>query len=404
VGRSVAHPVARPLAELDGLERAHLHVWVAGPGTGEGIAIALPGRGWILIDGCRTGRDDAGEELPLRHILRRFRGVDDPVELMVLTHPHNDHADGFGELLVGERPARVALASPAGPVERTLLAIYEDADVSSTADAEAERRRSQVATAMRAIRTWQGAPGREVSCWHDGASLTLGEVEVRVHAPTSEQLSERLRELTLGDIGLHANAMSLVIEVVYGDCTLLLGGDLPVTHGGTVVPEGWRSVLTRHPHLKGAHRLKVPHHGSREALHEQLLATSHAACWWITPFSAQGLPRGQDPAEGVKAAREGMAQLLDHQPRVQVTSLPTARARQRHVPMPGQVTQSQWSEAFVARDLGGVFAGLAVEVGPPASVRPSEAVWGAAFTREGEWVQRWRGTVALEVVRDAETP
>ncbi|TVQ88165.1 MAG: hypothetical protein EA397_17370 [Deltaproteobacteria bacterium] len=68
-------PVASDLDELEQLDRSLLHVFVAGPGTGEGIAIALPGPdlGWILIDGCRCTPDPSDEELSVRWVLRKFR-------------------------------------------------------------------------------------------------------------------------------------------------------------------------------------------------------------------------------------------------------------------------------------------------------------------------------------------
>lgn len=134
-----------------------LHVFVIGPGTGEGIAIALPepDLGWVLIDGCRSLPSGQGEDLPLRWLLTRY-GIgpeNDPVRAMVLTHPHADHADGFGELVVELDPDIVAFASP-DPPARTLEDLYRRAVETSPWDAEADRRSKQVQAAFKAIRRW----------------------------------------------------------------------------------------------------------------------------------------------------------------------------------------------------------------------------------------------------------
>jgi hypothetical protein len=73
----------RRLDELGQLDRSLLHLFVAGPGYGEAVAVALPERGWLLVDGCSV--DDDG--LPLRSILERWRGKsgDDPIDCHALT-------------------------------------------------------------------------------------------------------------------------------------------------------------------------------------------------------------------------------------------------------------------------------------------------------------------------------
>jgi hypothetical protein len=61
------------------LDRSLLHIFVAGPGYREGIAVALPHSGWIVLDGCRvsTGR------LPILAILDRWRSSTEPVEALL---------------------------------------------------------------------------------------------------------------------------------------------------------------------------------------------------------------------------------------------------------------------------------------------------------------------------------
>jgi glyoxylase-like metal-dependent hydrolase (beta-lactamase superfamily II) len=94
------------------LDRALLHVFVAGPGYGEGIAVALPGTGWIVLDGCRvsTGR------LPILNILQRWRIPEEPLDALLLTHPHTDHAFGIREMIEENAPRAIGLTtSPTAP-------------------------------------------------------------------------------------------------------------------------------------------------------------------------------------------------------------------------------------------------------------------------------------------------
>ena len=93
------------------LDRSLLHVFVAGPGYGEGIAAALLHSGWIVLDGCRvsTGR------LPILAILDRWRASTDLVEALLLTHPHTDHAFGIRETIENTAPRRIGVTtSPTG--------------------------------------------------------------------------------------------------------------------------------------------------------------------------------------------------------------------------------------------------------------------------------------------------
>src|SRR5215217_3497310 len=110
-----------PLGALTRLNRDWLHVFVAGPGQGEGIAVALPERGWMLVDGCST----ADRRFPLEAILQQWRMTDDdPVEAMVLTHPHEDHVEGVAELIEALSPKQVAVTTGSTPGS-TLLQVVQ---------------------------------------------------------------------------------------------------------------------------------------------------------------------------------------------------------------------------------------------------------------------------------------
>ncbi|WP_437280328.1 hypothetical protein WME90_07140 [Sorangium sp. So ce375] len=118
-----------------------------------------------------------------------------------------------------------------------------------------------------------------------------------------------------------ANELSAVLHVRYGSTRLVLGGDLPEHDHGVGPRTGWTKVLQSYPELPGSLILKIPHHGSDGARHDQMVGPSVApkgARWTLTPF--QGGPRRPlprlDRGEGVEALLEGIDQ-------VHLTSLPT---------------------------------------------------------------------------------
>ena len=282
------------LDELKSLRREWLHVFVAGPGQGEGIAVALPERGWMLIDGCATS---AGR-FPLEAILQRWRApVDDPVQSMVLTHPHEDHVEGLAELLESLPLEQVAVTAGTS-VGRTLVQVAQ-ALIRGASEANTGKRllSRKVIAAVNAIERWEERhPGKLLGLTDGQTLLSRGNVQVHARAPdepgltvflSSKRLGRRLRE--------EANHVSLVLEVCFGELRLVLTGDLPflTKKGGAPVPTGWQAVSTRHPHLGGHHGLKVPHHGSPEAMHQGWM-TPHAGparAWLVTPYNSSDLPQ-----------------------------------------------------------------------------------------------------------------
>ncbi len=157
------------------IDRTHLNVFVVGPGTGEGIAVALPGEGFLVIDACKVGR-----EVPLLEIVRGCRRDGESVDL-VLTHPHEDHASGFAEAveILAPRAIHLTARTPMGP---SLLAIARGSLATSSVTSANLRNRGVVA-ALRAIAAWEdkgGAIGNLVA----GSPIDVGQgVQVTACSP-----------------------------------------------------------------------------------------------------------------------------------------------------------------------------------------------------------------------------
>ncbi len=377
-----------PLAKLGALDRSRLHVFVAGPGFGEGIAIALPSSGWLLVDCSRT---EGG--LSLLELLRRFR-VDAEEVSLVLTHPHDDHADGFAELVELSKPSRIGVAATSDPRKSLYDALRALLEPPSAAASD-KLLGAKSTLAVRAIAEWERRnPGGLVPL-HDGKALPTAPspatVVARSPAPAlmakfvgSAKFAKRVR--------YRANELGVVLEVGFGQTRLVLGADVPERRsGGAIVAMGWRGILSNHPHLAAHHFLKVPHHGSREAQPDALLARApaDARSWCVTPYIRSGLPDVAD--------MRGLPGLLDREPLVHLTAVPSSK-RATAVPSDGTVPLAVLQAGTPPVPPQDPFLGGAVDVTASRTGSPLDPVWAFAFDGSGVLLGRWRGPSAVAVV------
>jgi beta-lactamase superfamily II metal-dependent hydrolase len=388
-------PEAGELSSLpEALPRDRLHVFVAGPGRGEGIAIAMPNGSWLLVDSCRTG-SGATRQLVLRALVRRFGGTHSRVSHMLITHPHTDHVDGFAELLDDLDPDFVGVT---GPDPRTNLAREAELPPATGVTTHVQLRRS-LKTAFARIQVWdEQHPGGLISL-ADGARLpATGDLLARVVAPDAEILERWWREGRLPRLlgGPGANDLSAVLELRWGSGRVLLAGDLPVTRNGVPVETGWEHVLDRHAELAGAHVIKIPHHGSIESLHPKLLvANDDASAWIVTAFSPSDLPRSGDD--------DGLAFLTDRQSPVLLTAPPVPR-RRLGASVSGRVSRIGLAELRAALRNNRRFPVGCETLIPGTGVEPLDPVWYVAIDRRGRVIDRRRGFAALEVRREMAEP
>lgn len=364
---------AAPLDQLASpLPAGYLYLFVCGPGgtTGQGaeaLALALPGQGWLTVDACKVG-----SALPQERIISRWRSPGEQLLAAVLTHPHDDHAAGLGELLNVLRPPIVAVTGNPPP-EQDLARRVGDLIASGVTSKDIASR-----TVISALNAMQDLVTNRVTRLvpiRDGETLISGPAKVRCLAPTGSEISTLLGSLPKKQ----ANELSAVLEVAWGSTRLLLGADLPwKSPQGKVLSSGWDSVESRHPGLAQHTGLKVPHHGSREALHPGFLGSPGATSrlWVCTPFERSDLPR-MDPDDGAD-------QLLAVEPLLHLTKRPHVKDK----------APSATLSISSLRPLPGVSRSYKVA----APTDPLDPVWCFAFDDKGQLAGRWRGDAAVELV------
>jgi hypothetical protein len=377
VGRDVA---ALTIAALGTpLDRSLLHVFIAGPGYGEGIAVALPGQGWLLLDGCET-REGA---LPLMAILEAWRQPDEPIDAVLLTHPHTDHAYGLRDLIETLAPARIGITTV--PSEPEQIFRVFGATAPDPAVRRDPRKGGRVLESMLALRSRFDAAPQTLIALVEGAKIPLSTPSVRalVRAPDAAVVEARLSS---GD-PVDTNELSAVIELVFGATRIVLGSDLPTTSpGGRMLPGGWDAVMARHPELGSHAGLKIPHHGSPAAFHTALMTAGAHRAWWISPFNrGKRLP---------PTSPEGVPRLVGLNGEVALTATPRRRDQQPRHPDPGVVSLAELPALFAP--VASAAAG-ALLVTPP-TLAPLEPLWCGAFDDQGALRGAWRGERAFTVV------
>ena len=186
-----------------------LHVFFLDVGQGDAILIQTPGRHQILIDG------GPNPKVLLPQLGRRLPFWDRSLDLVVLTHPEEDHLVGLLEVLRRYRVGKVlesGFPSDSFAYQEWVRLI--------------EQKRIERLIAKR------------------GQQIRLGEVRVEVLHP-----AESLLHGTSSD----SNNNSVVLRLSYGKISFLLVGDL--------MREGEEALLRQHSELCSM-VLKVGHHGA----------------------------------------------------------------------------------------------------------------------------------------------
>ena len=240
-----------------------LSVTVLDVGQGDAILVEGPRGGRILLD---SGPDP---DRLLTVLDRHVPAWDRRLDLVVLTHPHEDHVAGLALLLQRYRVAAIA--------ENGMLG-------AGPGDA--------------AFRAWLAATHVSTRRLAAGDRLVLDEVAMDVRWPIRGTLPVRSPK-----VGRAVNDTSIVLDVRYGERRLLLTGDIEDDVDPTLLGSGIGG-----PGNGRLDVLKVAHHGSRTATSEAWLNALQPRIAMIS--AGTGNPYGHPAPETVARLRAHGARVL----------------------------------------------------------------------------------------------
>src|SRR5688572_17392237 len=231
-------------------------------GQGDAILLEGPTGGRILVD---TGPDP---DLLLSLLDERLPAWDRRLDLVVITHPHEDHVSGLALLLDRYRIGGVAEPGMIGP---------------GPGDAAFRRRMAEL--------NWQ----TRVIAAGDGLALDGVRIAIQWPPPGSVPLRST-------DGGTGVNNVSLVLDIRFGQRRMLLTGDVEeqidprLLAAGLAEPEAPLDVL------------KVAHHGSATATTDAFVAQMAPRVAVIS--AGWGNPYGHPSPDTVARLEQGGAQLF----------------------------------------------------------------------------------------------
>lgn len=197
-----------------------LRMTVLDVGQGDAILLTGPSGGRMLID---TGPDP---DRLVTLLDERLPPWDRRLDLVAVTHPHEDHVAGLGLLLDRYRVGGVVEPGMVGP---------------GPGDAAFRRRLAELGRATRVVAA--------------GDRLRLDGIEISIHWPLPGRVP-----LRAAGSGKEINNVSLVLDVRFGERRMLLTGDVEEEIDPQLVARGLADAASTRLDV-----LKVAHHGSASA-------------------------------------------------------------------------------------------------------------------------------------------
>jgi hypothetical protein len=266
-----------------------------GNGDGECIVMHLGDERWLVVD---SFRDESGTPVALAYLdaLRVSRRA---IRLVAATHYHSDHVAGLSDVLAASPRARLITSSAIG--DRRFLEAIDSAGpprVPETLSAPLAEFYAllKVVERRRILPEPVYAANSRTELWPEDLE-TRWPTKVRSLSPTTKVALRAVARIARQELpgspvrSPDQNAISIVLWIVVGERSILLGADLPRGRG----PTGWAAILAANV-ARGrlSDYFKVPHHGSTGAHHpevsERLIHPEAVAT--LTTKRASGLPRG----------------------------------------------------------------------------------------------------------------
>lgn len=261
-----------------------VEVVLLGPRYGEAVCVHIGDNRWLAVDSCLYGKPAQPATL---FYFDQIGVSPDRLELVCITHWHDDHVRGISELVQHAVAAKVVIPEALQRKEFLVLATRFGGE-------------SLTGGAKELFSLYKNFSGKRSFVLAGESKLILkdqtsaGAVEVWAMSPSSSEVIQCLADIgklipnagePLGKLPKQQpNHLATVLLIKVGSASMLLGADLEqVSHAD----QGWNGVLASVA-AKGAVStlFKVPHHGSVTAYNpqvwQQMLSPDATAL--VTPF------------------------------------------------------------------------------------------------------------------------
>ena len=276
-----------------------LEISLFGNGYGECIVVHLGGGEWVVVDSF-TNRD-TGQPIALDYLANLGLDPAKAVRQLVVTHWHDDHMGGAGNILTRCPQALFACSAALRiPQFMELIEANRRLMARSTTESGTSEFASIMDTLCQRLQTRIRVASPEwVSKNHRllfrPAMADVPQAVIDVLAPSSATVTAGLLRLALqlpqaGDskraaVSNSPNDTAVVLRAQVGEVAALLGADLEV---GTDPSRGWLDIVTsaQNGQYSKATIYKVAHHGSPTADDPAIWTTVLAAepIALVTPF------------------------------------------------------------------------------------------------------------------------
>jgi beta-lactamase superfamily II metal-dependent hydrolase len=266
--------------ELDTPDPTEIEMTFLGPGFGESSLIHVGDGNWIAVDSC------VDSSTQLSRVLSYFEKIGiSPASLrmIVATHWHDDHIRGLSQLVEAAPGADFVCSAAVQTREFYTLVASAKRTLTATPSGVAE-----MAKILDLIESRQGHNGttQRTPIWAKENLLlfdsTVGSRVVRLHALSPSDWSMTRAWQSLGRLvptlmqpkralpAPGANESSVVLWLVIDDVCALFGADLEETVNSAT---GWKRVVANPLRTGHGAVIKVPHHGSMNAVNTDVWRT-----------------------------------------------------------------------------------------------------------------------------------
>lgn len=274
-----------------------LEVSLFGPGYGEAMAIHIGAGKWILVDSCV--HPEFGLPCSLDYLLALGVDVENAVDLIVVTHWHDDHIAGISTILDYCTSAILSISIALRLKEfLQLVALYGTASVVKNSGIEELVKVFEILEDRKSHGVRFNPPKlahANTRVFREEVSVSGERVETTVCALSPSDAAVLKAQLAFSQLlestdqrnrigSPSANEISVVLQVQVGHDAILLGSDLQTTSDPTT---GWSVIVDESTVVsQKATVFKIPHHGSENAHHgsvwsELLISAPYAI---LSPF------------------------------------------------------------------------------------------------------------------------